>query len=99
MRQAIVTKFIGPTDHRGSRVKATAAAGSITVNWSYNLNTDQNHTHAARKLVEKLGWTRENAEGYAGIWKGGGLPDESGNVYVFAEASERIEMTDYSFNA
>ena len=26
MRQAIVTKYLGPTNTRGSRVKATAAA-------------------------------------------------------------------------
>ena len=33
-RQAIVTKYLGPTKSRGSRVKATASAGSITLAWN-----------------------------------------------------------------
>lgn len=31
MKQAIVTKFLGPTNYRGSRVKATCQAGSVTI--------------------------------------------------------------------
>jgi hypothetical protein len=42
MRQAIVTKFLGPTDHRGSRIKATAEAGSITVSWDHGLGVEEN---------------------------------------------------------
>lgn len=74
MRQAIVTKFIAPTNNRPSRVKATAAAGSVTVSWDYGLNQDANHTAAARALVEKMGW--------GGQWVGGGMPGNDGNVYV-----------------
>ncbi len=33
IRQAIVTKYLGPTDHRGARVKATSYAATITVSW------------------------------------------------------------------
>lgn len=83
MRQAITTKFLGPTNVRGSRVKATAAAGSITVHWDHALNVDQNHAKAAEALVRKLGWTSERAEGYAGLWVAGGLPSEEGNVFVY----------------
>lgn len=81
MRQAITTRYLGPTNARSSRVKATAAAGSIMFNWDHALGIDQNHAKAARALVQKLGWT--GANGYAGVWVGGGLPNESGNVYVF----------------
>lgn len=74
MFQAIVTKYIGPTNTRGSRVKATAAAGTITLPWADNLNSEENHSAAARALANKFGW--------GGAWHGGGLPNNSGNVYV-----------------
>lgn len=74
MRQAITTKYLGPTDTKGSRVKATAAAGSITVHWDYELNESRNHLAAARALADKFGWSGE--------WVAGGLPNGAGNVYV-----------------
>ncbi len=54
--QAITTKFVNPTDTKGSRIKATAEAGSVTVAWDYDLNTEGNHTAAAKALCAKLGW-------------------------------------------
>lgn len=72
--QAITTKFLGPTDTRGSRVKATAGAGSITVGWDYALNSRENHAAAAQALARKMEWT--------GAWVSGGLPDGKGDVFV-----------------
>lgn len=72
--QAITTKFLAPTNTKGSRVKATAAAGSVTVAWDYGKSTDENHRSAAQALAQKFGWI--------GKYVGGGLPDGSGNVYV-----------------
>jgi len=77
MRQAITTKYIGPTDHRGSRVKATAQAGSIVVGWDDALDSDDNHTAAARALARKYGWS--------GLLVGGGAPDGRGNCYVLLD--------------
>jgi hypothetical protein len=37
--QAIETKYMGPTNTRGSRIKATAAAGSVMVPFDYQLQT------------------------------------------------------------
>jgi len=67
MYQAIHTRFLGATDTRGSRVKATAQAGSVTVPWDYALSTDQNHDAAARALIERYGWH--------GVWHLGQLPN------------------------
>jgi hypothetical protein len=75
MYQAIVTKYIGPTNFKGSRVKATAAAGSVTLHWDDALNSDDNHTAAAKALAARYGW--------AGEWHGGGF--ERGNCYVRAD--------------
>lgn len=77
MRQAIVTKYLGPTNFRGSRVKATCDAGSITLGWDHSLNSEDNHTRAAQALADKLGWK--------GTMIGGGLPAGNGNAYVFGE--------------
>jgi hypothetical protein len=74
MYQAISTKFLGPTNTRGARVKASAQAGSVTVLWDHALNVDDNHTVAARALAEKYGWQ--------GAWIAGGAADGTGNVYV-----------------
>lgn len=62
-RQAIITKYIGPTNYRGSRVKASASAGSVTLEWDNALNSDGNHAAAAQALCDKYGWTGEYAMG------------------------------------
>ena len=57
--RAIITRHLGPTEHRGSRVKASAGkAGAITVSWDYSLpdNERANHRAAALALMAKLGW-------------------------------------------
>ena len=76
-RQAIETKYLGPTNHRGGRIKASAQAGSITIPWDHALNTDNNHDMAAIALLKKLGWK--------GKLEGGGNARGNGNVYVFIE--------------
>lgn len=79
MHQAITTKFLGPTNFRGARVKATCQAASITLNWDHALNHEQNHNAAARALALKLGWR--------GRWVGGALPDGCGNCYCLYSTS------------
>lgn len=85
MRQAIVTKFLGPTNSRGSRIKATASAGSIIVPWDYGLGIDDNHRAAAKALADKFG--------RGGTWIGGGMPDGTGNVYVDTTGAEPFSAT------
>jgi hypothetical protein len=61
--QAIETKYMGPTNTRGSRIKATAAAGSVMVPFDYQLNPDGNHKAAADALIAKMGWQGTFAQG------------------------------------
>lgn len=82
--QAITTRFLGPTNFRGSRVKATCQAGSLTVSWDHALDSEANHDVAARMLAEKLGWIAP----HYGRLVGGGLPDGRGNCYVFVKDGE-----------
>ncbi len=82
MRQGITTKYLGPTNSRGSRVKAIArktdpwlgAEISLTDNWDCASNSEENHTRAAQMLATKLE--------LSGLWVAGGAPDNSGNMYV-----------------
>ena len=75
MRQAIATKFHGPTNYRGARVKASADAGSVTVSWDYSLNIADNHRAAAIALANRYGWSTDMV--------GGSLP---GAGFVFVQA-------------
>ena len=75
MRQSISTKYLGATDHRGSRVKAQSSSGlSLTMSWDDSVGTDENHSKAAEALARKLGWN--------GRWIGGADRDGRGNVFV-----------------
>ena len=61
----ISTKYFGPTNTRGARVKATCQCGSITISWDYSLNVDENHVNVMRALTNKfnLEWGNEWAIG------------------------------------
>lgn len=76
--KAIVTKYLGPTHSRGSRIVATAEGGHrVTVPYDYGASDP--HVVAALELARKVGWTGELIEG--------GLPDGR-SCFVFAH-SER----------
>jgi hypothetical protein len=86
--QAIVTKYIGPSNTKGSRIKASAAAGSVTIHIDNALNIENNHAKAAEALAEKLGW--------GGNWFIGGLPDDTGYCFVCAEGLDALAFTTLS---
>lgn len=54
--KAITTKYLGPTNHKGARIKAYAYGGSIIVPFDYACNGDEMHKRAAMALVRKMGW-------------------------------------------
>lgn len=64
--QAIITKYLGPTNHHGARVKAICDAGMLTVPWDYGAGTPENHERAANALRRKL----DDANGGGSIWSG-----------------------------
>jgi len=65
--QAIETKFLGPTNTRGSRVKATCWLKSITIEWDHSYNVEDNHKRAIDTLVMSLNYDRKDEGGMA--WK------------------------------
>lgn len=90
--QAIITKYLGPTNNRGSRIVAKCERGRIIVSWDYKLNVNENHKAARdallrrfiREDVEKYGPTSKS--GWDGKWIMGGT--HKFNVHV--HASEAI---------
>ena len=56
----ITSKYLGPTDYRGSRYKATIDRGGdfkhqATVSYSYELDPEANAVRAINALLEKTG--------------------------------------------
>ncbi len=81
--QSITTKYLGATNSRGSRIKATSASGqSVTVPYDHGLDTNEMHHKAAKALAKKLGWDKPMIAGSLG---------NSGNVYVFRDGSDVID--------
>ncbi len=93
--QAIRVKFLGPTNNRGSRYKATCDAGSITVSADYSLNYSANHDRAANALIEKLGWKEPD---YKGTWNSRELDnDETVYVYSYPTKVNKLETVIMEF--
>jgi hypothetical protein len=80
MRQAIETKYLGPTNYRGPRVKAKCDAGSLTLPWDHSLDVGDNHMTVAGRLAIRLGWLGSEAPGVKMV--GGSLP-QSHAGYAF----------------
>ena len=61
---AIQTKYLGATNHRGSRIRAFTCNGhSKTINYDNGLNTDGAHFEAVKALCTDLGWSGQMVQG------------------------------------
>lgn len=84
MAKAIVTKYVGPTDFRGSRIVARAeGVPSLSVGYDSALNSEENHAVAAAKICAKYDWSGELVSG--------GLPNGD-TVHVFAPRAPRAAL-------
>ena len=80
--QAIRIVYLGPTNYHGSRYKATAQAGSLTIESDLSLNDEENARAACNALLKRLSWDSSNGlKGFAASWVSGFLPDGS-TVFV-----------------
>lgn len=75
MSQAIITRFIGPGNVLGSRIRAKCYSGSTTIPYPHELSGEACHRAAAEALMKKLDWT--------GKLVAGSMPDGSGYAFVF----------------
>jgi hypothetical protein len=88
--QAIHTKFLSPTNFRGSRYKATCCAMTITISAQHELTPEQNHEAACAELCKRMDerCAKEYGASIPGTWSKpkvcGQLADGS-YVHVFVE--------------
>lgn len=85
MAQVITTKYVGPTNARGSRVIVNSWQGRKTYGWDSALNSEENHALAAAHFVFQLNKDREENELDFCKWdiiSGGGMPDGCGYGFV-----------------
>lgn len=88
---AIQTKYLGPTNTRGSRIKATANGHSATVPYPYEKRVGaEAHSVAALALARKMGW--------GGTLISGGT--DAGYVFVFSTSDAfDVGLTDEQAHA
>ncbi len=83
MTQAIITKFLPVTNHRGARIKASAVSGTITIPYAYEFNSEDAHRLAAIELAKKFNWLEKND-----VSKGYGLPSQDGYAFFLTGKGE-----------
>lgn len=76
-RQTIITKYLGPSNVRGSRISARTTSGCrIVLDWDDSLNSEKNHWEAMATLAMKLNWANIHTA-VGGTLRGGAV------VWVF----------------
>ena len=78
--KAIETRYLGPTNTRGSRIKASDEDGnSVTMSYDDANSSEENHAAVCKALCEKMGWP--------GVMLGGHT--KAGMVWVFERGAPR----------
>ena len=77
--KAIQTKYLGPTNHKGARIKAWADGwGSVIISYPHEYNAERAHYAGAVALIDnnKARWERHGCKFYADYPTiSGGLPN------------------------
>tara|TARA_R100000808_G_scaffold260_3_gene1576 strand:- start:6939 stop:7196 length:258 start_codon:yes stop_codon:yes gene_type:complete len=83
--QSIITSFLGPTDHRGSRIIAKTSGGfKKTYPYDHRLSGEKNHASASLSLLKVLDWEGELI---------GGIIADSKMAWVFIDKGNPIIKT------
>ncbi len=78
---AIETKYLGATNTRGSRIKASGNGNTITIPYPHELSGAACHAKAAVALCKKMDWSGKLISGAT----------DKGYVFVF-EGSESFDI-------
>ncbi len=63
IRQAIETRYAGPTNTRGARIIARAQAGRMIIPWDHELDSAENAHAAALIFAAKWDWGKGSKKG------------------------------------
>ena len=82
--QTIETKYVGPSNVKGSRIIATSASGKrAIVSYDSALSSEDAHMVGVKALCAKLDWHGKLAGGHT----------KNGMVWVFVHGSFAYELT------
>lgn len=83
--KAIITKYHGPSNVRGSRYSASDEdRNRVILSADDALSSEENHDRAAIALCSKMKWTRHNLmRGHL----------KNSNIYVFEDEAARVEVS------
>jgi len=73
MFQIIKTRYLGPTDTKGTRIKAWAGGMSVTISRDFDIEVLEDHARAVAALLVKLNSETIDGWGRAEDWHGGVL--------------------------
>jgi hypothetical protein len=71
--RGIETRYVGPTNTRGSRIKAIDGDRSVTIPYDYELSDAELHFKAVLALMKKYDMSWGNNWGYTCLEKGRGF--------------------------
>lgn len=90
MAQAIITKFLGPTNTKGARIKASTglenAANSVTTGYHSmdgNLSNEERYRSVAQELVDKINAESDRCVSMWVLQEFTGLSMPSSDGYAF----------------
>ena len=89
-RQAIVTRYLCPTNTKPSRIKATCDRASLTITFPQGDSLVDAHAVAVRALLSKFAAEDGSARSWPAFdrWVCGGMPQTSKDAYVWVQLPE-----------
>ena len=90
-RQAIVTRYVCPTNTRGARIRATCDRGSVSIPYPDEANQGADaHAVAVRSLLAKFAEEDGADRSWPSFerWVCGGMPQSSKDAYVWVQLPE-----------
>lgn len=91
-RQAIFTKYYGPTDTKGSKIKAYCERGSVAVSYPDELSGEAVHAYAVEQLLAKFAKEDGNDKSWGTLanYACGASPRHEKSSYVFVNVRNPI---------
>ena len=86
-RQAIVTRYLCPTNTKPSRIRATCDRGSVVISFPLEVSGADAHAVAVRSLLAKFAAEDGADRSWPSFdrWVCGGMPQSSKDAYVWVQ--------------
>ena len=94
-RQALVTRYLCPTNTKPSRIKATCDRGSIIITFPQGESIVDAHAVAVRALLAKFAVEDGTTLSWPAFdrWVCGGMPQSSKDAYVWVQLPDLYRLT------